>query len=157
MNGGREGNNGNGISPIVLYAVFAVGAGIIIVLVVGAIVLLRCRSHESSNDRGDRGNKSYHGHPGAGTHDRDQREKLNPPPPDLWIGHDQLELKAIDGDETGETTLSTSDYRSASSMDRSRNYIIPYSGRYFCTYRYTHFLFIFIPAYSFSKLNITIT
>ena len=147
MNGGREGNNGNGISPIVLYAVFAVGAGIIIVLVVGAIVLLRCRSHESSNDRGDRGNKSYHGHPGAGTNDRDQREKLNPPPPDLWIGHDQLELKAIDGDETGETTLSTSDYRSASSMDRSRNYIIPYSGRYFCMYIYTHFLFIFIPAY----------
>ena len=84
-------------------------------------------------DRGERGNKPYlqAGHPSNNvSNDRDQREKLNPPPPDLWIGHDQLELKAMDGDETGETTLSrsTPDYRSASSMDRSRNYVMPYSG-----------------------------
>ncbi len=60
------------------------------------------------------------------------REKLNPPPPDLWIGHDQLELKGIDGDETVDTTLARStspDYRSASSMDRTRNYgVLAYSG-----------------------------
>ena len=85
-------------------------------------------------DRGERGNKPHlqAGHPSNNApHDRDQREKLNPPPPDLWIGHDQLELKAMDGDETGETTLSrsTPDYRSASSMDRSRNYVMPYSGK----------------------------
>ena len=52
------------------------------------------------------------------------------PPPDLWIGHDQLELKDISDengsaicDETGETTLtrSTPDYRAT--MERTRNYI----------------------------------
>ena len=62
------------------------------------------------------------------------REKLNPPPPDLWIGHDQLELKGIDGDETVDTTLARSnspDYRSASSMDRTRNYgVLAYSGKF---------------------------
>ena len=62
------------------------------------------------------------------------REKLNPPPPDLWIGHDQLELKGIDGDETVDTTLARSnspDYRSASSMDRTRNYgVLAYSGNF---------------------------
>ena len=70
------------------------------------------------------------------------REKLNPPPPDLWIGHDQLELKDISDeasglsaicDETGETTLtrSTPDYRAT--MERTRNYIqnSQYSGKSF--------------------------
>ena len=68
------------------------------------------------------------------------RDKLNPPPPDLWIGHDQLELKDISDeasalsaicDETGETTLtrSTPDYRAT--MERTRNYIqnSQYSGK----------------------------
>ena len=51
---------------------------------------------------------------------------------DLWIGHDQLELQGLDGDETVDTTLARSaspDYRSASSMDRTRNYgVLAYSG-----------------------------
>ena len=106
----------------------------IIAVVVAAVVSLRCRTQDPRiNERVERGNKPYlqPSHPSSVTTERDQREKLNPPPPDLWIGHDQLELKAMDGDETGETTLSrsTPDYRSASSMDRSRNYIIPYSGK----------------------------
>ena len=107
----------------------------IIAVVVAAVVSLRCRTQDPRIiERGERGNKPYlqPSRPSNVSTDRDQREKLNPPPPDLWIGHDQLELKAMDGDETGETTLSrsTPDYRSASSMDRSRNYIIPYSGKY---------------------------
>jgi len=52
---------------------------------------------------------------------------------DLWIGHDQLELKGIEEDETLNTTLARSaspDYRSASSMDRTRGYPLhPYSGK----------------------------
>ena len=56
------------------------------------------------------------------------------PPPDLWIGHDQLELKELDGDETTETIArSTPDYRSGASSivdgGRTRNYITPYSGK----------------------------
>jgi hypothetical protein len=106
---------------------------VIIAVVVAAVVSLRCRTPDPRIiERSERGNKPYlqPSHPSSVTTDRDQREKLNPPPPDLWIGHDQLELKAMDGDETGETTLSrSSEYRSASSMDRSRNYIIPYSGK----------------------------
>ena len=87
-----------------------------------------------------RSNKSYHHHHAeTGT-----REKLNPPPPDLWIGHDQLELKDISDegnsaicDETGETTLtsrSTSDYRAT--MERTRNYIqnSQYSGKKFAPF-----------------------
>ncbi|CAB4066847.1 NEO1 [Lepeophtheirus salmonis] len=91
------------VSPMILYAIFGVGAGIIIVLIIGGTLLVRSKITASIPNE-------------------NPREKLNPPPPDLWIGHDQLELKAIDGDETGETTLgrSTPDYRSASSMDRSR-------------------------------------
>ena len=142
-----RGDDNNIISPVVLYVIFGVGAGIIIVVVVAAVLSLRCRTPDSRNDRGDRGNKPYlqSAHPVCTTNDRDQREKLNPPPPDLWIGHDQLELKAMDGDETGETTLSrsTPDYRSASSMDRSRNYIMPYSGKFVGTYTHTQpYIFI---------------
>ena len=137
MTGGNNENN-NTISPLVLYVIFGVGAAVIIAVVVAAVVSLRCQRH-SQDPRvlNDRGNKPYlqpsHSN-NVSTADRDQREKLNPPPPDLWIGHDQLELKAMDGDETGETTLSrsTHDYRSNSSMDGSRNYIMPYSGMLKC-------------------------
>ena len=101
-----------------------------------------------------RSNKSYRNHPEVGANHHGHigngnsvtgtlREKLNPPPPDLWIGHDQLELKDISDeasglsaicDETGETTLtrSTPDYRAT--MERTRNYIqnSQYSGKSFC-------------------------
>ena len=132
LSGGNK-NDNNGISPLVLYVIFGVGAAVIIVVVVAAVVSLRCQRQSHDPRSNDRGNKSYlqpsHVN-NMGTIERDQREKLNPPPPDLWIGHDQLELKAMDGDETGETTLSrsTHDYRSNSSIDGSRNYIMPYSG-----------------------------
>merc|ERR1719219_3382264 len=61
------------------------------------------------------------------------REKLNPPPPDLWINHDQLELKSIDSgqDDTrrGSSMLRSTPldlHGSSSTLDRSR-YIAPYS------------------------------
>ena len=113
-------------SPVVLYAILGVCAGIILMLIVGGVCLIRCKLCKKSEPQNLASNKSYLiGESSASG----QREKLNPPPPDLWIGHDQLELKEMD--ETGETSLarSTPDYRSASSMDRSRNYINPYSGK----------------------------
>ena len=68
------------------------------------------------------------------------REKLNPPPPDLWINHDQLELKSVDSSQeeqqvrAGSTARSTplQDHQlhhgSSSTLDRGR-YIAPYSGQ----------------------------
>ena len=154
-------NHENGISPIVLYAIFGVGAGIILVLVVGVFIVIKykCQANGAANE--NRGNKTYHV---AEAVANGTREKLNPPPPDLWIGHDQLELKDLSDeasasaicDETGETTLtrSTPDYRAT--MERTRNYIqnsqysgesifVPISLNAFCfLYRvrsfYSHFI-----------------
>ena len=116
------------ISPIVLYAVFGIGAGIILVLVIGSLVLIRMKC-QAAQPNDPRTNKTYHNTEAINATTRD---KLNhpPPPPDLWIGHDQLELKDISDengsaicDETGETTLtrSTPDYRAT--MERTRNYV----------------------------------
>ena len=148
---GRGGNDDNEVSPVILYAVAGVGAGIIIVVIIGAAVLVhRCGKRSAQAEALDRLNKSYvNGNAGGGADGTLLKERLNPvggpnggpeglknpPPPDLWIGHDQLELKSMpeEGDETGETSIARStptvDYRSASSMDRSRNYIHPYSGK----------------------------
>ncbi len=132
----------NEVSPVILYAVAGVGAGIIIVIIIGAAILIhRCGQNSAAaaaavaaaaKANNDRLNKSYLStESGAGG----QKDRLNPPPgppSDLWLAHDQMELKALDGDETGETSLARSspiDYRSASSMDRSRNFGLPYSGR----------------------------
>lgn len=140
--GGGGSSHDKDYSPIVLYAVFGVGAGIILVLVVGVVVVLKykCQSAPANDPRS---NKSYHVAEAATNGTRD---KLNPPPPDLWIGHDQLELKDISDeasaicDETGETTLtrSTPDYRAT--MERTRNYVqnSQYSGM--CS-KTTHFHF----------------
>ena len=105
---------------IVLYAVFGIGAGIILVLVIGSFVLIRmkCQSAQANDPRS---NKNYHHSEAINAATRDKlNPNSHPPPPDLWIGHDQLELKDISDengsaicDETGETTLtrSTPDYR----------------------------------------------
>merc|ERR1712223_943011 len=120
----------DGINPIVLYAVFGIGAGIILVLVIGSFVLIRmkCQSAQANDPRS---NKNYHHSEAINAATRDKlNPNSHPPPPDLWIGHDQLELKDISDengsaicDETGETTLtrSTPDYRAT--MERTRNYI----------------------------------
>ena len=75
--------------------------------------------HFQAND--PRSNKNYHHSEAINAATRDKlNPNSHPPPPDLWIGHDQLELKDISDengsaicDETGETTLtrSTPDYR----------------------------------------------
>ena len=114
------------ISPVILYAVAGVGAGIIIVVVIGAFLIVSRCSKSRVPEANDRHNKSYlNGELG------NQRDKLNPPPPDLWIGHDQLELKAmsdVDVNETGETSIARStpiDYATSarsmsSTIDRTR-------------------------------------
>ena len=121
----EENSSNESISPIVLYAVFGIGAGIILVLVIGSFVLIRMKC-QAAQPNDPRTNKNYHN---AEAISAATRDKLNPPP-DLWIGHDQLELKDISDengsaicDETGETTLtrSTPDYRAT--MERTRNYI----------------------------------
>lgn len=150
------------ISPVVLYAVAGVGAGIVVVVIIGAMVMVhRCGQQSAAaaavaavaaSNANSKHNKSYlNGEIGS------MREKLNPgcggaasgsmsngPPPDLWLGHDHLELKALDCDDTGDTSLPRStpvgvvgngggpDYgRSISSMDRSRNYVMGYSGEHY--------------------------
>ena len=125
---------------MVLYAILGVCAGIILVLVIGGVFLIRCKVCKKDDVQNNRqiNNKSYMaggaggGGAGGGGDQSALTEKLNPPPPDLWIGHDQLELKELDADETAETIArSTPDYRSASSIDgRTRNYITPYSGEF---------------------------
>ncbi|XP_059093555.1 neogenin-like isoform X2 [Tigriopus californicus] len=139
---GSESNPANQeISPVILYAVAGVASGIIILVVIGAVfVVLRCtRSNSSAPGPSGQGNKrqNHNGNkPYLNGEIGSQRDKLNPPPPDLWIGHDQLELKAmsdVDPDETGETSIARStpiDYasgRSMSSIDRGRGYGMAYS------------------------------
>ena len=124
-----------GISPTVQYAIFATGGVIVIVAVVFGLVM--CRRGAAGGGNGGNGppsderNKPYmKGESGA------LREKLNPPPPDLWINHDQLELKSMDsnqeeGGRASSIPRSTPvDPRgSQSTLDRSR-YIAPYSGQF---------------------------
>ena len=114
------------------------GAGIIFVLVLGVAFGLKYKcSNAPANE--PRSNKSYHQAEALTSGARDKLNPSHPPPPDLWIGHDQLELKDLSDeasaicDETGETTLtrSTPDYRAT--MERTRNYIqnSQYSGKIF--------------------------
>ena len=124
-------DTGSGIPPNVQYAIFAAGGVIVLIAIVFGLVMCRRGSRMSPPGAPDeRGSKPYlKGENGT------LREKLNPPPPDLWINHDQLELKSIDSnhDDTGRgSSMMRStplDLRgSSSTLDRSR-YIQPYSGR----------------------------
>ena len=128
----RPDAGGSGIPPNVQYAIFATGGVIVLTATVFGLVMCRRGSRMSSSGAPEehRGSKPYlKGENGT------LREKLNPPPPDLWINHDQLELKSIDSnhDDTGRgSSMMRStplDLRgSSSTLDRSR-YIQPYSGR----------------------------
>ena len=130
---GQSGDGGSGIPATVQYAIFAAGGVVVLVAVVFGLVMCRrgARMVPPASDS-DRHNKQYHkGENGT------LREKLNPPPPDLWINHDQLELKSIDSnqDDTGRgSSLMRStpiDHRgSSSTLDRrDHRYIAPYSGQ----------------------------
>ena len=119
--------NQSGIPPTVQYAIFATGGVIVLVAVIFGLVM--CRRGARAVEREQEGPKSYHkGESGS------LREKLNPPPPDLWINHDQLELKSVDSnqEDTGRGSslrgmTPTDHHGSSSTLDRSR-YITPYSG-----------------------------
>lgn len=115
-----------GIPPLVQYAIFATGGVIVLVAVIFGLVMCRRGARVPPPDT--RPKPYMKGENGT------LREKLNPPPPDLWINHDQLELKSMDStqDDTGRgSSLPRStpiDHRgSTSTLDRSR-YIAPYSG-----------------------------
>ena len=127
-----------GIPPAVQYAVFATGGLIVLSAVIFGLVMCR------------RGNRALSA-AAAAINDDDRtkpylksehnasmlRDKLiNPPPPDLWINHDQLELRSMDSNQ-GEGDLRAPslprstpvDHRgSTSPLDRSR-YNTPYSGK----------------------------
>ena len=123
---GTVASSDGGIPPAVQYSIFATGGVIVIVAVIFGLIMCRRGSRAAEMER----NKPYmKGESGAG------REKLNPPPPDLWINHDQLELKSMNSNqEEGVRAPSLPrstpvDIRgSSSTLDRSR-YIAPYSGR----------------------------
>jgi neogenin len=127
----------SGIPPTVQYAVFATGGVIVLLAVVFGLVMCRRGSRALSAAAAavlddDRTMKPYL----KNNENASLREKLNPPPPDLWINHDQLELRSMDsnqGEEGGGRAPSLPrstpvDHRgSTSTLDRSR-YITPYSG-----------------------------
>ena len=131
-NGGLGGGSGaqvhGGIPPVVQYAIFATGGVIVIVAVIFGLVM--CRRGSRAAAAAEERNKPYmKGETGP------TREKLNPPPPDLWINHDQLELKSLDSNQEEGVGRAPSIARSTpidvrgstSTLDRSR-YIQPYSG-----------------------------
>ena len=127
---GHREQQGSGIPPNAQYAIFATGGVIVLAAVIFGLVMCRRGSRMSPPGEGDRANKPYlKGENGT------LREKLNPPPPDLWINHDQLELKSIDSAQDTDTGRGSSLLRStpidlhgsSSTLDRSR-YIAPYSG-----------------------------
>ena len=118
----------SGIPAEVQYAIFAAGGVIVIVAVIFGLVMCRRGSRAAQEAVASRDKSYMKGETGS------QREKLNPPPPDLWINHDQLELKSMDSNpedmrERASLARSTPvDIRgSTSTIDRSR-FIAPYSG-----------------------------
>merc|ERR1719461_1516312 len=124
---GQRDQHGSGIPPNAQYAIFATGGVIVLAAVIFGLVMCR-RGARMAPPEGDRANKPYlKGENGT------LREKLNPPPPDLWINHDQLELKSIDSAQDdpgrGSSLLRSTPidlHGSSSTLDRSR-YIAPYS------------------------------
>jgi neogenin len=133
---------GGGIPPAVQYAVFASGGAIVLLAVIFGLVMCRRGNRALSaaaaalNNDDDRHNKPYlKGEKNAASSSLLRDKLINPPPPDLWINHDQLELRSMDsnqGDEMRAPSLPRStpvDHRgSTSTLDRSR-YITPYSGK----------------------------
>ena len=126
---GQRDQQGSGIPPNAQYAIFATGGLIVLAAVIFGLVMCRRGARMAGPEETERSNKPYlKGENGT------LREKLNPPPPDLWINHDQLELKSIDSaqDDTGRGSSMLRStpidlHGSSSTLDRSR-YIAPYSG-----------------------------
>ncbi|KMQ98305.1 neogenin isoform x7 [Lasius niger] len=73
--------NGRGLSNLLIYII--VGFSIVIITGISVVVVVCCKRNPNSPDR----KKGYM---------KDSNQKTNIKPPDLWIHHDQMELKALE-------------------------------------------------------------
>jgi hypothetical protein len=135
---------GGGIPPAVQYAVFASGGAIVLLAVIFGLVMCRRGNRALSaaaaalNNDDDRNKPYLKGEKNAASSSLLRDKLINPPPPDLWINHDQLELRSMDSNQgDGDACVRAPslprstpvDHRgSTSTLDRSR-YITPYSGK----------------------------
>ena len=87
--------DGRGISSTTLYIILGVAAGIILILLgVVLVVVFRRRDGSNASSSPDRSKKGYiKGNvKGAGSGKLGKADN----PPDLWIHHDQMEMKGLD-------------------------------------------------------------
>ncbi|XP_036150275.1 neogenin isoform X5 [Monomorium pharaonis] len=76
-----HGRDGRGFSNILIYII--VGLSIVFITAISVVVVVCCKRNPNSPDR----KKGYM---------KDSNQKTNIKPPDLWIHHDQMELKALE-------------------------------------------------------------
>ncbi|XP_011874494.1 PREDICTED: neogenin [Vollenhovia emeryi] len=76
-----HGRDGRSFSNLLIYII--VGLSIVFITAISVVVVVCCRRNPSSPDR----KKGYM---------KDTNQKTNIKPPDLWIHHDQMELKALE-------------------------------------------------------------
>lgn len=90
--------DGRGISSTTLYIILGIAAGIILILLgVVLVVVFRRRDGNSTSGSPDRSKKGYikgnvKGGGGGGGGKLGKADN----PPDLWIHHDQMEMKGLD-------------------------------------------------------------
>ena len=127
--GDRGATTDSGIPAEVQYAIFAAGGVIVIVAVIFGLVMCQ-RGNRAANEAVARDKPYMKGETGS------ERGKLNPPPPDLWINHDRLELKSMDSnpEDRDRSSLARSTpmdmeiIGSTSTIDRSRYIATSYTG-----------------------------
>ncbi|XP_011252617.1 neogenin isoform X4 [Camponotus floridanus] len=73
--------DGRGLSNLLIYII--VGFSIVIITGISVVIVVCCKRNPNSPDR----KKGYM---------KDSNQKTNIKPPDLWIHHDQMELKALE-------------------------------------------------------------
>ncbi|XP_044590608.1 neogenin isoform X1 [Cotesia glomerata] len=90
----QQQQDGRGLSQVLIYII--IGCAVILITGVAVVVIfVCCRRQNESPDR----KKGYM---------KDVNQKTNIKPPDLWIHHDQMELKALEKSSiNGETLTST--------------------------------------------------
>ncbi|XP_043474504.1 neogenin isoform X2 [Leptopilina heterotoma] len=99
-----HGRDGRGLSGILIYII--VGCSVILLMGVAGVVVVCCRRNPDSSER----KKGYLNEP---------NQKTNIKPPDLWIHHDQMELKALEKSSVnGEASTSGV---SSNTLPRSNN------------------------------------
>ncbi|XP_023218239.1 neogenin-like isoform X2 [Centruroides sculpturatus] len=95
----RTGSDGRGLTNNMLYIIIACVSGftLLVIVVVSAVVCRRRRGY-----LGPVRNKGYGSGKGTAKGKSAGKEIK---PPDLWIHHDQMELKSMDKGNNGETTM----------------------------------------------------